>query len=64
MKKLRKKVRLENTVEGYASCTCYCGCSCNCSCIVIMFNRTSNLDDANSGGKNHTFQSTGNTNMR
>ena len=62
MKKLRKKERLANTVEGYASCMCHCGCGCNCSCIVIMFNQNSNRDDAHSSGRDSTLTRTGTSN--
>lgn len=63
MKKLNKKERLLNTVEGYASCMCHCGCYCSCSCIVILFNKSSNTDSVNESGKQSTLQATGASNL-
>lgn len=63
MKKLNKKERLVNTVEGYASCMCSCGCYCKCSCIVILFNKSSNTDSANEDGKSSTWAATGSSNL-
>ena len=37
MKKLSKKVKVQqDTIEVYA-CTCYCGCSCNCTTACNAF---------------------------
>ena len=63
MRKLNKKERLANTVEGYASCMCSCSCYCKCSCIVIQFNKSNHTDSASDSGRDSTWEATGSSNL-
>lgn len=61
MKKLNKKERLANTVEGYASCFCNCGCGCSCTCHLILFDKSNNTDNTWEQTGNTTWETTGAT---
>lgn len=58
MRKLNKKERLVNTVEGYVTCYCYGSCYCKCSCILILFNVSSRSSKACENGKTTSAEAT------